>query len=120
MEGTAALDFCRLIEPLYEQHGFEPMLTLSTITDRALGAVMTIAYDKESADETARAQSLREKLAEALATNGYISYRASIDAMGELGRGSEVFWDVASDLKNALDPLGIIAPGRYDPSRARG
>ena len=119
MEGTAVLHFCRLIEPLYERYGFEPMLTLSTITDRALGAVMTIAYDKESADETARAASLREALADALAANGYISYRTSIDAMGELARGSEVFWDVAAGLKNALDPVGIIAPGRYEPGRAR-
>lgn len=118
MEGTAVLDFCRLIEPLYERHGFEAMLTLSTITDRALCAVMSIAYDKESPEETARAERFRETLAAALAADGYISYRAGVDTMGELARGSAVFWDVAAGLKTALDPLGIIAPGRYEPGRA--
>lgn len=120
MEGSAVLDFCRLVEPLYERNGFDPMLTLSTITDRALCAVMTIAYDKDSADETGRAERFRETLAAALTANGYISYRVGIDAMGELARGSAVFWDIAAGLKDVLDPLGIIAPGRYEPRRVRG
>jgi 4-cresol dehydrogenase (hydroxylating) len=40
--------------------------------------------------------------------------------MARLARKSEVFWDVAAELKGALDPQGLIAPGRYDPGRAGG
>jgi hypothetical protein len=29
------------------------------------------------------------------------------------------YWKTVRTLKDALDPLGIIAPGRYEPGRAR-
>jgi 4-cresol dehydrogenase (hydroxylating) len=38
--------------------------------------------------------------------------------MSKLSDGSSVFWDVTSRIKRALDPAGVISPGRYDPRAA--
>jgi hypothetical protein len=38
--------------------------------------------------------------------------------MQKLDKGSSVFWDVTGRIKDALDPRGVISPGRYDPRAA--
>jgi 4-cresol dehydrogenase (hydroxylating) len=40
--------------------------------------------------------------------------------MGELDPRGDVYWKAVARIKAALDPDGIIAPGRYEPGRARG
>jgi 4-cresol dehydrogenase (hydroxylating) len=44
---------------------------------------------------------------------GYIPYRLGIQSMAGLVGGDDVFWDVVQKLKQALDPRGILSPGRY-------
>ena len=85
MEGTGVLAFCRLIEPIYQRHGFEPMITLSTITDRALGAIMTIAYDREDPEETRRAELCHDSLHEGARGGGLypVSRRNSVDGRAQ-------------------------------------
>jgi 4-cresol dehydrogenase (hydroxylating) len=116
--GEAALELVGLIEPIFNRHGFDAFLTLSTITDRCLGAVFTICYDREDAADAARALACYEEAFDAAVDAGFPPYRVGVQSMGRLARKSEVFWEVAADLKRALDPQGLIAPGRYDPGRA--
>jgi 4-cresol dehydrogenase (hydroxylating) len=115
MIGAAALELHDSIEPIYQAHGFHPLITLSTINERALSAVMTVAYDKEDPGETQRARECYRALWDALAAAGFMPYRAGIQSMADLARNSTGFWPVTRRIKAALDPDGIIAPGRYDP-----
>ena len=39
-----------------------------------------------------------------------------INSMPYLNESSDVFWNVTQSIKNALDPEGILAPGRYQPT----
>ncbi len=115
MTGKAALEFHSCIEPVYQAHGFHPLITLSTINERALGAVMTVAYDKEDPGDTERARDCYRALWDALAAAGFMPYRAGVQSMADLGRYSTGYWQITRRIKSALDPDGIIAPGRYDP-----
>ncbi len=119
MSGAAVRAFLALIEPVYEAHGFDCLVTLSTVTDRALGAVMTVAYDRDDSAETERAARCYEALWAAIMDAGYVPYRVGIQSMGDLDRGSEGYWDTVAAVRHALDPRGIIAPGRYSPAEAR-
>ena len=47
-----------------------------------------------------------------LTEHGYYSYRLGIQAMSDL-RGDEGSGDLLRLIKNAVDPNGILAPGRY-------
>ena len=120
MSGVAAREVLGIVAPIFAAHRFDLPVTFSMVSDRALGAVLTIAYDRDDTDETRRASECHEAAIAALLKAGYIPYRVGIDTMAALDRGSDVFWDVVGALKGALDPDGIIAPGRYDPAGARG
>jgi 4-cresol dehydrogenase (hydroxylating) len=108
-----------LTKPLFERHGFEYQVTLSLVTERALCATMTVGYNRADSAETRRAADCYEALMDVLMKAGYIPYRAGNLAMGQLDRSSETFWDVAAAIKTTLDPDGILAPGHYEPARAR-
>lgn len=118
MTGAAALDLHRIVEPIFDRYGFDLMVTLSTINERALGAVLTITYDREDPDECGRAQECYQTLFDAVMEAGYPPYRVGIQSMADIARGSTGYWETVASLKQALDPTGIIAPGRYDPLSA--
>lgn len=111
--------FHGVVKPLFAKHGFEYQATLSLVTGRALCAVTTISFDKRNKEESARAKRCHDELWEAVVKAGYVPYRAGNGAMGKLDDTSSVFWDVTAQLKQALDPQGLISPGHYDPAGAR-
>jgi 4-cresol dehydrogenase (hydroxylating) len=113
--GEAATELMRIVEPIYEKHGFEALVTFTMITERAMCCVTNLAFDKREADETARAAACYEELVTTLIDAGYIPYRTGPSGFAKLTRNSSVFWDVARQLKQTLDPQGIISPGRYIP-----
>jgi 4-cresol dehydrogenase (hydroxylating) len=102
--------------PIFDRHGFEYQLTFSSATPRSLCAVLTICYDRTSAEETRRARACHDLLHEDLMAAGYVPYRAGNLSMNRLAKNSEVFWDVVADIKAALDPGRVVAPGHYEPA----
>jgi len=114
-KGTSAREVMRLIEPIYQRYGFEALVTFTIITERAMCCVTNLAFDKRDTEETARAGRCYDTLMTVLIDAGYVPYRTSVHGARKLGRGSSVFWDVRSQLKRAMDPRGILAPGRYEP-----
>ncbi|MEM7225454.1 MAG: FAD-binding oxidoreductase [Pseudomonadota bacterium] len=119
MTGPAVTRFMALIAPIYAAHGFDLFVTLNLVTERALGAVLNIVYDKADPEEATRARGCYDQLLDSLMAEGLPPYRVGIQSMAQLDQGSDVFWDVAAEIKAALDPEGMIAPGRYQPGRAR-
>ena len=114
-----AEDLARLnqeMDTLFSSHGFDCHVTVNMINERALAAVYTIDYDAEDAMETARALECYEQGVARLYDLGYPLYRASTRGMSLLSpQGQDTFWQTVEHLKTALDPEGIIAPGRYQP-----
>jgi 4-cresol dehydrogenase (hydroxylating) len=119
MKGEEALRLHDLLEPIFKQYDFDLFVTLNMITERALGGVITVAYDKEDQQETQRAQTCYQASFDAVMDAGYVPYRVGIQSMAELAQGADVFWETVGTIKSALDPDSIIAPGRYDPERVR-
>jgi 4-cresol dehydrogenase (hydroxylating) len=112
---TAAL--C-IIDRVYAGHGFEPLVTVNLVTGRAACLVLTVCYDKTNPEETARAGRCAAALTDEAAAAGYHPYRCGTWAMNKLAAGSDTYWDVVAAVKGALDPHGILAPGRYAPGRS--
>ncbi len=115
MSGGHALNLIERVEPIYAAFGFETLLTMTTITARALCSVLTVAYDKEDPEEGQRALQCYDALWKTCMDAGYVPYRCGIRSMNKLDAGSQHYWDAVRNLKVALDPQGIIAPGRYLP-----
>lgn len=112
LEGGAAERMSQISIDVLLRHGFEPMLSLTTVTERALTCVVSIAYDRAIDGEDARAMACYQELLETLAAAGYYSYRVGIQAGAHLERDTP-YERLLSSIKGALDPQGILAPGRY-------
>ena len=115
MRGADALELHALVQPLFQQYGFDLFVTFSMINERALGGVITLAYDKDDAAEAGRARACYDRVFERLMSAGYIPYRVGNHSMGALDPHGDVYWQTVARIKQALDPHGIIAPGRYQP-----
>lgn len=102
-----------LATALFDEHGFELPITLTLVKpDRAVG-VLSCSFDRSDADETRRAHALYRAIYREFEAIGILPYRRGILDMN----GSHVHdpgkHEIISSIKAALDPNGVIAPGRY-------
>lgn len=120
MRGADLLAVHALADPVFRRHGFDLFVTFSMINERSLGGVLTVAFDKDDPEETARARSCYAEVFGLVMQAGYVPYRVGNQSMAELDPHADVYWKTVASLKAALDPQGLIAPGRYEPGRAAG
>ncbi len=113
IDGAHAAAVRGIAEPLLAAHGFDFMITFTLLNERAMVAVMNIAYDHADASQGVRAKACYQEVVSALMNAGYPPYRASIGGMPMLWQEGDAFWETARKIKQALDPQGILAPGRY-------
>lgn len=95
-------------------HGFEPGLSVQCVTARCVYLVASILYDREVPGEDERAMACHRALQRLLVDAGYPPYRLGIQDMGALPASSDDYDATVAALRRALDPGGILAPGRYD------
>ncbi len=98
--------------------GFEPMISLTMLTPRSIYCLISITYDREVAGEDEKAMACYEELAARCMESGYYPYRLGIQAMGHLQRPDSYNTFIRA-LKKAVDPNGVIAPGRYEEAERR-
>ncbi|MCC7191365.1 MAG: FAD-binding oxidoreductase [Phycisphaeraceae bacterium] len=109
---------CRIrdiMEPIYHKHGFDFLITMTLVTSRALCCVSNFTFDRNDAAQTQRAQDCYSELMAALLKEGYPPYRTGPGGYAKLHEAAPDFFDTCAKLRSALDPQGIIAPGRYVP-----
>lgn len=112
LDGAQALELTRLAESILLGHGFEPMMTLTAVTDRALACVLSITYDRDQPGEDEKAMACYRELENKLYAEGFYPYRLGIQSMGRLPFAPSTA-NFASAMKSFLDPAHILAPGRY-------
>lgn len=97
------------------RHGFEPLITLTTLSDRCFDSTVPILFDSTSETATERARQCYEALILAGQAIGCYPYRSRVDSMHCFIRPDAPYWQIVATLKKALDPAGLISPGRYSP-----
>jgi 4-cresol dehydrogenase (hydroxylating) len=112
--GAEARKLVDLAETILLSHGFEPMVSLTLLTERSLAAIISISYDRDILGEDERAMTCYRDLEQRLYRNGFYPYRLSVASMN-LQSERHAYSDLLRTIKSALDPNGILAPGRYVP-----
>ena len=112
MEGGHAERLADLSSTVLLSHGFEPLISITLVTDRAITCVVSISYDREVAGEDARALACYHALLDALNAQGYLSYRLGIQALSRTPLPDNAA-ALLAHIKRACDPGRILAPGRY-------
>jgi 4-cresol dehydrogenase (hydroxylating) flavoprotein subunit len=100
------------------EYGFEPSISMTLITERAVACVISICYDRAEPGQDDQAMACYRHLRQELTDRGYYSYRLGIQAMSEMS-GPDGHAGLIRAIKNAIDPNGVLAPGRYEPAENR-
>ena len=101
-----------IVEVLLES-GFEPMISLTLLNGRAISCVTSISYDRAVEGEDERAMVCYRRLVARVNAMGYYSYRLGVQSMAEIDRGDR-YGELIGQIKDAVDPAGILSPGRYE------
>ncbi|HEX2691084.1 MAG TPA: FAD-binding oxidoreductase [Kofleriaceae bacterium] len=113
MIGAIAQRFQHVARAIYERHGLDYMV-MNVCSGRFARGLHLITYNRELADERARADAVYRAISDAFAAEGISIARAPTDYQDyQMAKLTPAFRDTCRALKRALDPNGIIAPGRY-------
>ncbi|WP_225412937.1 FAD-binding oxidoreductase [Stigmatella hybrida] len=112
MLGPVANEHQALSRRILGEHGFE-FVTEYVCGPRMSRALHLILFNRQDAEERQRAGRCFRALLKAYAEAGYPISRAPLDAQEEAMARLEVLPSVLSRLKKAMDPQGVIAPGKY-------
>jgi 4-cresol dehydrogenase (hydroxylating) flavoprotein subunit len=96
-------------------HQIEPLITLTSLSDRCFDSSVPLLFDLSDAAQTARAQACHRELFNRGRREGFLPYRMATHAMEWVTRSDVPYWDMVGRIKTAIDPRGIISPGRYSP-----
>jgi 4-cresol dehydrogenase (hydroxylating) flavoprotein subunit len=113
MKPGDARRYVNIVNEICAAHGIEPLITLTSLSDRCFDSSVPLLFDRGDANETERAQSCYRALLDAGRREGFLPYRISNHAMDWITHSKASSWELVSALKTAIDPHGIIAPGRY-------
>jgi len=114
LTGAAASLLVAHAEPVFQKHEFVPYMTLNIVDSKILEGVVSLAFDKRDPKRTNAAHKCIEELQKRYVEEGLIPYRVGVQGMHQIIRENDPFWLTIRDLKEVLDPVGIIAPGRYN------
>lgn len=111
--GEHAMAIWEMVESTLMKYGFEPAVSITLITERAMDCVVSIAYDRAVPGEDERALQCHDELLRFLTTAGYYPYRLGVQSMGKLSGASVKNLTIIREIKSAFDPNRILSPGRY-------
>jgi 4-cresol dehydrogenase (hydroxylating) len=95
-------------------HGFEPLLALTGQTERAAYLLPLLIYDRDEPGADEAALRCHDALLARMIAAGYPPHRLSLPAMDALPAPRDDHGALMERLKRALDPAGVLAPGKYD------
>lgn len=113
MRPSAARGYATMVQQLALKHGMEPLLTFTSLNDRLFDSTVPLIFDRASATATAAAQACYKDLLATGRSLGYFPYRVGIGAMESLLAGQQDALAFHRRLRDALDPAGVLSPGRY-------
>ena len=102
----------KLAKRIILDHGLDPM-TGYIVRERYVHHLISLVFDRTSTDERHRVQRCYQALLDAHTQLGYPVYRAPVTMMNTVAETYDPHLrKIWSRIKQALDPSGIIAPGK--------
>ena len=113
MDGKVANEFQAICRGIYEEHGMDYMV-MNVCGPRFARGLHVMTFNREDADERARADACYRKMSEAVSKRGVFVGRAPVDYHAlHMAQAMPAYRNACHSIKNALDPANVIAPGRY-------
>lgn len=107
------LSFIKMLESHCLKKNIEPLITLTSLSSRCFDATVPILFDKSDLTSKENALQLYKNILKNGQEIGIAPYRLGVNSMDSLTNLSCPSIDLAAQIKLAIDPNGIISPGRY-------
>lgn len=114
MKPEKVTEFTEMVKAICIKHQIEPLITLTSFSDRCFDSTIPILFRKNDGAAVERAHACYEELFETGKTLGFLPYRLSIHSMSKLSQ-HDATPELLKRIKKAIDPNNILAPGRYLP-----
>jgi 4-cresol dehydrogenase (hydroxylating) flavoprotein subunit len=112
-DGEYAEEIWKITKNVFAQYGYEPAVSITLLTERAMDSIISITYDRDISGEDEKAMQCHDELLKQLTDKGYFPYRLGVQAMGKLPEPELEYQMFMQRLKAGLDPNAILAPNRY-------
>ncbi len=106
--------FCKIATSICIRHQIEPLITMTAISERCFDATLPLLYAKQSSSGHKRAELCLNELLAMARSMGLFPYRLDIERLAAFHSGAAPAFDLVRTIKRAVDPNGLLAPGRYD------
>lgn len=100
-----------MINQVCRKHGFDPLITFTANNPRFAIATLALVFNRENQLETTRAEDCYRELYYSGRNMGIVPYRYGL--LHLLADGSNELGPLHEKIKQALDPDGILSPGRF-------
>ncbi len=117
MKAERVRQYVETVATTCRQHGMDPLITLTSLSDRVFDSTVPILFRRENAREVEQAHACYDDLFDRGAEHGCVPYRVGIQHMEKVIRRQATCWQLVEQIKSAIDPHQIIAPGRYAPTK---
>jgi 4-cresol dehydrogenase (hydroxylating) flavoprotein subunit len=116
MLGETVVALRATITAICEAHSLHPAITFNPLDSTSLETVANIYFDRRDPDAVSRAHACQNELHRTLYAQGVRFYRTDVSSMDFLTDRPTGHQRTIHKIGLALDPEGIIAPGRYRPA----
>lgn len=108
--------YVQMVDRICRKYRVEPLITLTSLSDRCFDSTVPLLFDRQSEADATRIRNCFDELLDTGVAQGFIPYRAHVSTMDRfIANPDATCWRMVSALRRAVDPQGIIAPGRYAP-----
>jgi 4-cresol dehydrogenase (hydroxylating) flavoprotein subunit len=113
MDGKLATEFQRTCRTIYADYGLD-YTVMNVCGPRFARGLHVITFNREDEDECRRADACYRLMSKALSQRGIFVGRAPLDYHDfHMAQTMAPFRAACAAIKRALDPNGVLAPGRY-------
>lgn len=102
-----------LAKDIFARHEFDFFVEIIVESPRSVILLLGVFYIRQDPADQARARNWYNEVRKTFLLNGYPPYRDTTMSMPESQEMNSVSRDFLQAVKNAVDPLNLIAPGRY-------
>ena len=118
MVGERVMEVVDLVRDVIEQRtGLNYKAGILVVNERSCALVSSINFDPRDPEQARAAYATARELVTELAARGYSEYRAHLDFMedvaGFMSWNDHAYRRFVTRIKDAIDPAGVISPGRY-------
>lgn len=117
LTGERVYKMHRWIREQMESHGLDHTADLIVVNARAMCSINGLRFNLDDEDATAQAYLLMQKLVTEAGEHGYSEYRSHLQVMDLVAQQADfndhAYLRFVEKIKDAVDPQGILSPGRY-------